>query len=369
MPFKIVREDITKIKCDAIVNPTNEDLEPGGGVDAAIHKAAGEELYEMCQSIGGLSVGRAKITPAYNLSCKYIIHTVGPWWNGGNSSEKEYLQSCYKEALKIAKGTKCESVAFPLISSGLYGYPKDQVLKVALEVIKEFLYENDMLIYIAVYDKAEYSLSEKLSLDVAAYIDNHYEEEKMDARFEYNRCFRYRDFEDVVEEPPSYSIEFVEEDYYSEDACEDRALFDEEEGSFPTSHWREQSIPDFGSKGSIFRHMYDGFSLTLMKLIDEKGMDDVECYKKANVSRQTWYKILNDPNYKPNKKTIISFAIALELGIEDTQKLLATAGFILSKSNKFDIIIMYCIVKKIYDVSEIDSILFQYDQETLFSLR
>ena len=153
MPFKIIREDIAKMECDAIVNPTNEDLEPGGGIDAAIHELAGKELYKMCQSIGGLSVGKAKITPAYNLPCKYIIHTVGPWWNGGDNNEKEYLQSCYIEALKIAKATKCQSIAFPLISSGTYGYPKDQVLKVALEVIKEFLYENDMLIYIVIFDK------------------------------------------------------------------------------------------------------------------------------------------------------------------------------------------------------------------------
>jgi DNA-binding XRE family transcriptional regulator len=144
-------------------------------------------------------------------------------------------------------------------------------------------------------------------------------------------------------------------------------LGDESRQILPTSYWRKQSAPTFDDEEDIFRQMYDGFSLTLMKLIDEKGLDDVECYKKANVSRQTWHKILNDPRYKPNKKTILSFAIALELNLDDTQRLLATAGFILSKSSKFDLIIMYCIVKEIYDVFEIDAILFQYDQETLSS--
>ena len=347
MPLKIIREDITKIKCDAIVNPTNEDLYPGGGVDAAIHKVAGEELYEMCKVIGGLEVGQAKITPAYNLLCKFVIHTVGPYWDGGVNNEKEKLQSCYRQALKIAKATKCKSVAFPLISSGTYGYPKDQVLKVALEVIKEFLNENDMLIYIVVFDKTSYSLSDKLHYGVATYIDDNYVSES------------YDEF-DKEREEICYA-EYLR----SPTVCEEKSVPKTE---LPRSHWRNQSVPEFGSVSSIKKFMYEkNFRTILFEYIDEKGITDTQCYKGANVSRQTWHKIVSDEYYRPTKNTIISLSISLQLGIEETQTLLSTMGFTLSKYSLFDVIIMYCIVKKIYDVFEIDSILFQYDQETLFS--
>ena len=360
MPFKIIREDITKIKCDAIVNPTNEDLYPGGGVDAAIHSAAGAELYKMCQKIGGLEVGQAKITPAYNLLCKFVIHTVGPWWDGGVNNEKENLQSCYREALKIAKATKCKSIAFPLISSGTYGYPKDQVLKVALEVIKEFLFDNDMLIYIVVFDKTSYALSEALHYGVSTYIDDNYVGDVTDG-FD-----REREEAIYANYLRSSKLPFRE----SESSCcslPDKIMEEEIESPLPRSHWRKQSVPEFGSVGSIEKFMYKGFSATLFDYIDEKGADEVAVYKRANVSRQTWHKIVSDKHYRPTKNTVIALAISLQLDIDETQSLLASAGFILSKSSLFDVIIMFCIVKKIYDVFEIDSILFQYDQETLFS--
>lgn len=352
MPFKIVREDITKIKCDAIVNPTNEDLYPGGGVDLAIHRAAGKELFKMCQNIGGLSVGKAKITPAYHLPCKYIIHTVGPWWDGGNHNEKEFLQSCYKEALKIAKATKCRSIAFPLISSGTYGYPKDQVLKVALEVIKKFLYENDMLIYIVVFDKTAYALSEQLHYGVTAYIDDNYE--------------GLRDGSFVEDDYPEY---LQSSRILCDEAVEERSECLRPMKELPRSHWRKQSVPEFGSVNSLKKFMYKGFQGTLFDFLEKKGVGDVDCYKRANVSRQTWHKIVSDPDYRPTKKTALALAISIQLNIDETQELLASAGFILSKSSLFDVIIMFCIVKGIYDVFEVDSILFQYDQETLFSIK
>lgn len=360
MPLKIVREDITKIKCDAIVNPTNEDLYPGGGVDAAIHKVAGGELYEMCKVIGGLEVGQAKITPAYNLPCKFIIHTVGPWWDGGDNNEKENLQSCYREALKIAKGTKCKSIAFPLISSGTYGYPKDQVLKVALEVIKEFLYNNDMLIYIVVFDKTSYSLSEALNYGVSAYINDNYVNEKFDI---YDR-----EREEIAYARYLRSNKLLTEEIKAASCGPFDEYKEELESPLPRSHWRNQSVPEFGSVGSIKKFMYQGFRDTLLGFIDAKGADEVDCYKRANVSRQTWHKIVSNPDFCPKKTTVIALAISLELNINETQELLASAGFILSKSSLFDVIIMYCIVKEIYDVFEVDSILFQYDQKTLFSL-
>lgn len=332
MPLQIIRQDITKIECDAIVNPTNEYLLPGGSTDAAIHEAAGGELFDACQKVGCLNVGEVAITPGFNLPAKYVIHTVGPWWDGGNSGEREFLESCYKKSLLLAKENGCESIAFPLISSGTYEYPKDKVLKVAIDTIGEFLFENEMLVYLVVFDKKSYEISEKLFSGIKAYIDDAYFLEHSD------------NFEDI-----DYALASLEEKcvapMMSESAC----------APIPKA-----SLDDFIK-------LDESFSIKLLKLIDAKGMSDVECYKKANVSKQTWYKIMNEKFYKPNKKTVIAFAIALELTLAEAQNLLESVGFVLSNSSMFDVIIKYCIENKIYDVLEIDSVLFKYDQETLYS--
>ena len=358
MPLSIIRDDITRVRCDAIVNPTNEEFIPGGGIDKRVHKVAGDDLYEMCARLGGLSVGEAKITPAYDLPCKFVIHTVGPCWEGGGFDEEKHLRSCYHQALKIAKATKCESIAFPLISSGTYGYPKDKVLAIAIEILREFLRDNDMMIYLVVFDNTSYTLSQELQESITSFIDQHYVELEQDdfeeeldnlhAIAHYRQCAKL-----CLGAPVDPNIcvfkekaeETEEDDLYELDA-----------------------VPDFGSIGSIPRHMKGLFSEVLFDFIYRKGIDEVECYKKANVSRQTWHKIVTDRHYVPKKTTIISLAIALQLNLKETQQLLATMGYILSKSILFDIIIMYCITKKIYDVYEIDSILFKYDQKTLFSI-
>lgn len=355
MPLSIVREDITRIKCDAIVNPTNEELIPGGGIDKRVHRVAGDDLYEMCARIGGLSVGEAKITPAYDLPCKFVIHTVGPCWEGGGFDEEKHLRSCYHQALKIAKATKCESIAFPLISSGTYGYPKDKVLAIAIEILKEFLREHDIMIYLVVFDKKSYELSRDLQDGITSFIGQHYVEKEQSAleeewdnlpflihyRSEAQQCLRApvaKKIATPIEEP------------------EDDDLYE------------LNRVPDFGTIGTIERHMGGLFREVLFDFIYRKGVDEVECYKKANVSRQTWHKIVTDKHYVPKKTTIISLAIALQLNLKETQQMLSTMGYVLSKSILFDIIIMYCITKKIYDVYEIDAILFQYDQKTLFSI-
>jgi len=335
MPLEIVRNDITKMQVDAIVNAANSSLLGGGGVDGCIHRAAGKGLLEECKTLGGCETGNAKITGAYNLPCKYVIHAVGPRWLGGKRNEKELLESCYKISLQLAKDNNCESVAFPLISSGIYGYPKDQALKVAIDVISAFLLENDMMVYIVIFDKAAYKISEKLFSDIAEYIDDNYVDEHTDYRRESMRM-------NAPMAPMQASIGLFESDM-----CECKAMLSED---------------DLDAK---LKQIDESFSQMLLRKIDEKGMTDAECYKKANIDRKLFSKIRSDVHYKPSKPTAIAFAIALELSLTDTKDLLMKAGFALSHSNKFDIIIEYFISKGNYNIFEINEALFAFDQSLL----
>ena len=335
MPLQIIRQDITKLDCDAIVNAANNTLLGGGGVDGAIHKAAGSKLLEECKTLGGCDTGNAKITKGYNLPCKHVIHTVGPIWRGGEFGEKALLESCYKKSLVLAKENGCESIAFPLISSGVYGYPKDKALSVAVETISKFLFDNEMTVYIVVFDKASYQISEELFNDVYKYIDDNYvgksEERRLDNKprkifsSECNFDVGSVCFEEKLEAPKKLDLSLID----------------------------------------MLANIDDNFAVTLLKLIDLKGITDVECYKKANVSKQTWYKIMNEKDYKPSKNTVISFAIALELSLEETKHLLSTVGFTLSKSNKFDIIIEYFLINEEYNIFTINETLFKFDQVCL----
>lgn len=335
MPLEIVRNDITKMQVDAIVNAANSSLLGGGGVDGCIHRAAGKCLLEECKTLGGCETGNAKITGAYNLPCKYVIHAVGPRWLGGKRNEKELLESCYKVSLQLAKDNNCESVAFPLISSGIYGYPKDQALKVAIDVISAFLLENDMMVYIVIFDKAAYKISEKLFSDIAEYIDDNYVDEHTDYRRESMRM-------NAPMAPMQASIGLFESDM-----CECKAMLSED---------------DLDAK---LKRIDESFSQMLLRKIDEKGMTDAECYKKANIDRKLFSKIRSDVHYKPSKPTAIAFAIALELSLTDTKDMLMKAGFALSHSNKFDIIIEYFISKGNYNIFEINEALFAFDQSLL----
>ena len=180
MPFEIVRNDITKVPVDAIVNAANESLLGGGGVDGCIHRAAGPQLAEECRALGGCSAGSAKITGAFRLPCRYVIHTVGPVWNGGDHGERELLASCYRSSLALAKEHRCGTVAFPLISSGAFGFPKDEALRIAVDTIGEFLVENDMTVYLVIFDRKAYQISAALFADIAEYIDDRYVDEHTD---------------------------------------------------------------------------------------------------------------------------------------------------------------------------------------------
>ena len=335
MPLEIVRNDITKMAVDAIVNAAKESLLGGGGVDGCIHRAAGPELLAECRTLGGCKTGDAKITKAYRLPCKYVIHTVGPIWNGGQYGEKDKLVSCYRASLALAKAHKCETVAFPLISSGIYGYPKAQALRVAVDTIGEFLMENDMTVYIVIFDRAAYQISGKLFADIAEYIDDHYVDEHTDSRSE--RLRRLNRLESKASQ-----------------ACGDAVM------AAPMA----MSVAS-GSLDDMLDELDAGFSETLLKLIDRTGKKDSEIYKKANVDRKLFSKIRNNPDYKPSKATAIAFAVALELDLEETRDFIARAGFALSRSNKFDVIIEYFIKQKNYDIFAINEALFAFDQSLL----
>lgn len=327
MPLIIVRNDITKMKVDAIVNAANETLLGGGGVDGCIHRAAGPELLAECRTLGGCRTGEAKITGAYRLPCRYIIHTVGPVWNGGKYGEREQLASCYRTSLALAKERGCETVAFPLISSGIFGYPKDQALRVAVDTISEFLAENDMTVYIVIFDRTAYQIGNKLFADIAAYIDDHYVDAHTDSRRERMRRMG---------------------------VVESRML---------TAY--EDAPMAVGRLDEALAHLDTGFSETLLKLIDRSGKKDAEVYKKANVDRKLFSKIRNNPDYKPSKPTAVAFAIALELNLRETRDLIARAGYALSPSSKFDVIIEYFIMQRNYDIFKINEALFAFDQSLL----
>ena len=327
MPLIIVRNDITKMSVDAIVNAAKESLLGGGGVDGCIHRAAGPELLQECRMLGGCRTGEAKITGAYRLPCRYIIHTVGPVWNGGKYGEREQLASCYRTSLALAKEHNCETVAFPLISSGIFGYPKDQALRVAVDTIGEFLLHNDMTVYLVIFDRAAYQIGNKLFADIAAYIDDHYVDAHTDFRRERMRRMGL---------------------------VESRMLTAYEDAPMAASGLDE-----------ALAHLDTGFSETLLKLIDRSGKKDAEVYKKANVDRKLFSKIRNNPDYKPSKPTAVAFAIALELSLPETRDLIARAGYALSASSKFDVIIEYFIMQRDYDIFKINEALFAFDQSLL----
>ncbi len=328
MPLIIVRNDITKMSVDAIVNAAKESLLGGGGVDGCIHRAAGPELLQECRTLGGCRTGEAKLTGAYRLPCKYVIHTVGPVWNGGSHGERKQLASCYRTSLALAKEHGCETVAFPLISSGVFGYPKDQALRVAVDTISEFLAENDMTVYIVIFDRTAYQISSKLFADIAEYVDDHYVDAHTDSQRERLR-----------------RMSVLESRTLSADAA-----------AAPMA---------VGGLDSLLAHLDAGFSETLLKLIDRSGKKDSEIYKKANVDRKLFSKIRNNPDYKPSKPTAVAFAIALELSLPETRDLIARAGYALSPSSKFDVIIEYFIMQRDYDIFKINEALFAFDQSLL----
>ena len=356
MPVQIIRNDITKVECDAIVNAANKTLLGGGGVDGAIHKAAGPKLLAECIKLHGCKTGQAKITKGYNLPAKYVIHTVGPVWSGGNKNEKELLESCYMNSLELAKEYDCESVAFPLISAGVYGYHKEEALHVAIETISSFLLKNDMTVYIVVFDKKAFGLSEKLFSNIQAYIDDNYVDTHIDYRTENIR----RPENNFFAPHASPSAPAPDFQLKPKAASASDVFFNNNNDACLCG----AAVPSASLEYELGR-LDESFSQMLLRKIDEEGMSDAQCYKKANIDRKLFSKIRSDVNYKPKKTTALAFAIALELSIEETKNMLMKAGYALSHSNKFDIIVEYFIKNGNYNIFEINEALFAFDQSLL----
>lgn len=331
MPFSLVRNDIVNMRVDAIVNAANSSLAPGGGVCGAIFAAAGRTALEKaCRAIGHCDVGSAVITPGFDLPARYVIHAVGPIWQGGSRGEADLLHSCYTRALHLARENGCESIAFPLISSGIFGYPKPQALRVAINAIEEFLLKYEMQVYLVIFDRAALLISERLYENIQRYIDDRYVE---------LRAF------------PRQAAEALPH-------ARQRA----EQADLPLA--APCATPGKRSLDDLLGHLDESFSRMLLRLIDEKGMTDVEVYKRANLDRKLFSKIRKE-GYNPSKQTALALAIALRLNLDETKDLLGRAGYALSHSNKFDIIIEYFIEEGVYDIFEINEALFAFEQRLL----
>ncbi len=326
MPFEMVRNDIVNMKVDAIVNTANPRPIIGAGTDKAVHDKAGARLLLARKEIGNIAVGEAAITPAFDLDANYVIHTAGPIWKDGMSGEEELLASCFRNSLGIAKKNSCESIAFPLISTGNYGFPKPLALQIAVREISAFLLENEMQVYLVVFEKQSFELSEKLFKSVSSYIGENYVSEKINAEYKMSNLRSYELLFEASDTP------------------------------------RYGTICNNPNLDGMLENLDKGFSETLLALIDRTGKKDSEIYKRANVDRKLFSKIRNNVNYKPSKTTAIAFAIALELNMDETNDLLSKAGFALSQSSKFDVIVRYFIENKKYDIFELNSVLFEFDQ-------
>ena len=343
MPFSIVRDDITKMRVDAIVNAANPQLQMGGGVCGAIFRAAGERaLQEACDRIGGCETGRAVVTGGFNLPAKYVVHTPGPVWRGGENGEEALLRACYRNSLQAALEVESESIAFPLISSGIYSYPKQEALRVASGEIRAFLQTHDMDVYLIVFDREALDAGRRLLGDVQSFIDEHYMNE---------HAPRFRALPEA--ERPGRTGRKIEAIFMEQDLDVGKAF-----------------LPMAAPLSSLDRavgNLDEPFSRTLLRLIDRKGKSDAEVYKRANIDRRLFSKIRTNPHYTPGKRTVLALAVALELPLEETKDLLERAGYALSRSQKFDVIVEYFIRKGRFDVFEINETLFFYDQPLLGS--
>ena len=374
MPLQIIRNDITKVSADAIVNTANPKVAVGKGTDFSVYTAAGwDRLLEERRKIGEMIPGQAAATPAFDLDARYIIHTVGPAWQDGEHGEKEAVAQCYRNSLAIAAELGCGSIAFPMISTGTYGFPKDEALKIAVAEISEFLMDHDMDVFIVVFDKLAFEILGKLFSDIEEYISDHYVEQ---AHGEQRKA------------AAGYLSGLSSEEHFPQEApAEKGSLKEYDDGDFeviyddeltgpiiskkmqkPVTGAVEEEAPLFPSEVNIddfLKKMDKSFSDYLFDLIDRSGMKDPDVYKKANIDRKLFSKIRSNPDYRPSKRTAVALAIALELNLDETLDLLKKVGYTLSDSDIFDLIIRFFIERGEYDINEINCALYKYNQPLL----
>lgn len=347
MPLQIIRNDIIKVKADVIVNTANPYPRYASGTDQAIYMAAGvDELLHARQQIGEIERGGVAVTPAFALKAKYIIHTVGPNWIDGEHQEREILRSCYRQSLYKALELECESIAFPLISAGIYGFPKKEALELAVSEIKEFLEKEELAVTLVVFGREEYELSGSLFSKIDAYIDERYVQEQSEIEYSFDTSA----FDDVM---PCREM-----------SCQDLAMQPEEICSYSLADMskplgRQESLAD------RIKHLGETFQERLFRMIEERGLTDAQVYKKANIDRKLFSKIRCSVDYTPKKRTVLALALALELCLDDTKDLLASAGYAFSPSSRFDLIIQYFIENEVYDIYTINLALFEHDEPAL----
>ena len=351
MPFKIVRNDITHVKADVIVNTANPKPIYASGTDLAVYQAAGaDELLAERKKIGCIERGDIAVTGAYALNAKYIIHTVGPVWVDGMHKEFETLERCYAKSLQKALELGCNSIAFPLISTGVYGFPKDKALQIAVSVFSRFLLENEMQIILVVFDKKSFQLSGQLVGEIDSFIDANYIRQKRITEYS-RRPFRHSRIESNI----TYDSEVYEEcsRYTEAEESETELLM-----SVPMPQKAMSLEEELENVGMSFHDK-------LFELIGESGMDNKDVWKRANLDRKHFSKIQCDEKYHPKKKTVMALCIALELDLEQAKDLLARADWAFSPSSKVDLIVQKAIIDKQYDIYQLNLVLFQYTNEIL----